>query len=669
MSQFHGNEITISLVLFCWLLMTGLGSLLAKCVRHSSLTSYALLCLLAGLWPLVQLIGIRYFREAFFLHGSSPGFYRIFFFIASTTAPYCLLSGFVLPYALHVLKRFDETWTSGKLYLTDSVGDITGGILFSFVLVYLLKPFKTVALTSGLLIVASLLILRKDRRYGLLCLGILIAGIFMLFALSRHVEESTLTGQYGHILRYMESPYGRIVITQEGRQHTFWESGLPLYSSGDTIGSEEKIHYPLSQLERVEEVLLISGGLGETLKEIMKYHPKGIDYIELDPLLTRAAEALGFIEKTPGLEVINSDGRHYIRTTGKKYDAVIIDLPAPDTFQINRFFTSEFFALCKRILSEGGILSFGLDYSANYISPVREAKLATISSTVGRHFQNILVLPGEEAVFLCRDGNLWSDVPGRLEKKGINTVYIQGFYRGNVTAERIEALRDRISVQKPLNRDFEPRVMGILFKEWFLRHGSSPGIMGFVVLLLTVVYLIYVKKEEYILFSTGMVTMGVEMIVIMTYQVLYGSIYLKVGAVVTAFLMGLLPGAYLGNRRRSGIFRGLVLTEGLFLGLLFIALIWMVFFKSGLHEFHFLAFGFTFAFFCGYQFPVVTALIGEGRSPATGCLGADLSGAALGTLLAGTLLIPLQGIPKTIIFLILVKLSSMVIMLMARGRR
>jgi spermidine synthase len=38
LSQFHGNEVTISLVLFSWLLLTGLGSLAAKPVKRSSLT-------------------------------------------------------------------------------------------------------------------------------------------------------------------------------------------------------------------------------------------------------------------------------------------------------------------------------------------------------------------------------------------------------------------------------------------------------------------------------------------------------------------------------------------------------------------------------------------------------------------------------------------------------
>ena len=154
LSQFHGNEITISLSLFCWLLLTGIGSLVAKFVKSSSLTLYTLLLLLIALWPLLQIVCIRGFRDAIFIHGASPGLYQIFFYIMVTTAPYCLLIGFILPYALKALNRGNGAFTSGELYITDSIGDISGGVLFSFILVYWVNPFKTIAITSGLMVAA-----------------------------------------------------------------------------------------------------------------------------------------------------------------------------------------------------------------------------------------------------------------------------------------------------------------------------------------------------------------------------------------------------------------------------------------------------------------------------------------------------------------------------------
>ncbi|MFH1952948.1 MAG: hypothetical protein ABIL06_15170 [Pseudomonadota bacterium] len=87
LTQFSGNEITISLVIFCWLLMTGIGAFAAKLIKGGGLKAYAPLILIIAIWPLLQLIGIRELREIFFIHGVSPGFYAIFFYMLIQLAP------------------------------------------------------------------------------------------------------------------------------------------------------------------------------------------------------------------------------------------------------------------------------------------------------------------------------------------------------------------------------------------------------------------------------------------------------------------------------------------------------------------------------------------------------------------------------------------------------
>jgi spermidine synthase len=669
LSQFHGNEITISLVLFCWLLLTGLGSLAAKGVRRPSTKLYTILILIIGVWPLLQLLLIRECREIFFTHGASPGFYPIFFYILFIIAPYCFLVGFVLPYALQVLQEARYDFTSGELYLTDSMGDISGGILFSFVLVYWLKPFPTIAVTSSLLIAVGLLFLIRYKRFALLALSGAIVLLFVYYAVNPVFERETLRSQYGQIVRYLESPYGRIVVTREGKQHTFWESGVPFYSGADVIRSEEKVHYALCQLERAAHVLLVSGGLGLTLAEVAKYHPKRVDYVELDPHLTDVALALGALKKAPYLEVINMDGRHHIKTTKRRYDAVIIDLPDPDTFQINRFFTSEFFSLVKSVLKEGGVMASGMKYSPNYVSDIRRRKLSSLYRTASLHFKTILLLPGEEAYFLCRDGNLSPDIPARLKEKSIRTAYLEGFFYGNATRERIAQLNRIADADEYINTDFEPRLMNIVFQEWFMKHGTSPGYFVAIWIGLTVLYILFMRREEYVLFSTGLVTMGAEMLVIFAFQVIYGYIYLKVGAIVTAFLVGLLPGAIVGNLWGRGGAEKLFLTEGLLLLFLLLFYGWVAYLRTELHPTWFLIYCVCFSFLCGCQFPIAASIIGERNSPAAGLLAADMYGASVGTLATGTLLIPLFGIQFAVIFLILMKVSSSLVILLRGGAR
>ncbi len=668
LTQFNGNEIIISLVIFCWLLMTGIGALTAKFVKGGGPKVYAPLILIIAIWPLLQIIGIRGFREFFFIHGVSPGFYPILFYILITVTPYCLLTGFVLPFSQNVLNISHYPFESGDLYITDSIGDIAGGAIFSFILVYLLKPFPIIAITSSLLILVALLLLVKQRQYPLLVGALIVGSGFYLFSTNSRFETFTLSGQYGDIVHYLESPYGRIVITKEGSQHTFWESGLPLYSDSNIISSEEKVHYPLSQLNRVETLMLVSGGLGETLKEVSKYRPAHVDYLELDPHLTDAAQDLGVIKKAPFLEIINTDARRYIKTTTKKYDAILIDLPDPATFQINRFFTEEFFALSKRILKKGGILSLNLEYSPNYISDIGKKKLSTLYNSARMHFKNVLILPGEQAYFLLSDRELHSDIPSLLKAKKISTSYIEGFFHGNVTGERIKQLEERLDRNEPLNTDFEPRLINIVFQEWFIKYGTHPGYFIAILLGLTLIYLVFMRREEYILFSTGFATMGVEMLIIFAFQVIYGYVYLEIGAIITAFLLGLLPGAIAGKQWRIKIGLKITVSEIAILSLLVIFFLWISCFKSELHPLYFLSFCFLFSFLCGFQFPVAAEIIGEEKSPAAGCLAADLCGAAVGTLVTGTVLIPLWGMRFAVVFLILVKISSIVLIMFGRRR-
>lgn len=668
LSQFSGNEITISLVLFSWLLLTGLGSLLARPVNRPSLSLYTILCLFLAVWPIVQVSLIRGLRELFFVHGVSPGFYQTLFFITVMILPYCVSVGFILPCSLKVMAGMGISFDSGDLYITDSIGDIIGGMLFSFFLVYRLKPFGAIAVMSTVLIIAGLMLSFRIKNRFVLVAGLLLVCIFFIISANREFEISTLKKQYGDIVQYSESPFGRIIVTKEGQQYSFWESGLPLYSNEDIVSSEEKTHYPLSQLDDCTNILLISGGLGETLKEVYKHRPERVDYVELDPNLTDIAQEMGIIPKMPGLNIINQDGRHYIESTDIKYSAIIVDLPDPATFQINRFFTREFIFSCKKVLTEDGVLSFNLDYSQNYISDIRKSKLSITHNTLKGFFRNVLLLPGENAYFICGDSNLKTDIPELLRAKSVETSYIDGYFYGNVTEARIRKLKNSLDPDEHINTDFRPRVMNVVFKEWFSKQGRSPKYFIIALALLTAIYIIFMRREEYILFSTGMATMGVEMLIIFVYQVLFGYIYLKIGAIVTVILLGLLPGSIIGKANREGKWRHLAISEIILLALLVLFFLWLNLYKEGLHQLFFLVYCFIFSFFCGYQFPIVTNIIGENRSPAAGCIAADLAGAALGTVLIGTILIPLGGIHSAIIFLLLVKVSSFFLLLIRKTK-
>jgi spermidine synthase len=333
LTQFEGNEIIIALILFGWLILGGIGTLAAHTVSRGrwkvtrKRLGWLSLCLTA-VAPL-QIIAIRLFRDSFFIHGTSVGFYPTLGYIFCLITPYCLMLGFVLPYSLFVLRAQAPEYPGARIYILDNLGDISGGALFSFALVFLFSPLQAVFLAHLPLVVASMILFPAGQRLRpgpMLATGLALA----LLAGGMFIEKTSLEPVEGDLVDYRESLYGRITVHRDREQLTIFEDGIPLFSSQNLIMAEESIHYPLAQVNNPKDILLISAE-GGIMEELAKYAPRTIDYVELNPEVTRVLFGFGLIEKITGLEVIHRDGRAYLADTDKIYDAIIVNLPEPDT--------------------------------------------------------------------------------------------------------------------------------------------------------------------------------------------------------------------------------------------------------------------------------------------------------------------------------------------------
>jgi spermidine synthase len=190
LAQFQGNEFVIALILFNWLILGGIGTILCRRITRNFWTATAsclgwLSLLLTGL-PAVQILAIRYLRNVFFIHGSSVGFYSILFYSFLVTAPYCLMIGFVLPYSLFVIRTSDPDYPGARIYITDNLGDVSGGALFSFVLVFWVSPMTAVFLSNLPLLLSVILLFHHFSRHrfsaylgAVATLAVLTAGIFL----------------------------------------------------------------------------------------------------------------------------------------------------------------------------------------------------------------------------------------------------------------------------------------------------------------------------------------------------------------------------------------------------------------------------------------------------------------------------------------------------------
>ncbi|MEJ2170650.1 MAG: hypothetical protein P8X90_34590, partial [Desulfobacterales bacterium] len=313
LTQFQGNEIVIALILFNWLILGGLGTQLARTVgcRHKATAErLAWLSLILAALAMLQILALRRLRDIIFIQGSSVGFYPTWLFSFLIIAPYCLLLGFVLPYSLFVLRADTADYPGARIYITDNIGDIAGGVLFSFVLVYLVNPLTAIFLAHLPLLAATYLLFAPSRRKRS---GVILANasVAVFLAGSILLEMPSLAPPEGSLVYYRETRYGRIAVHRDREQLTLFEDGVPVFSSQNLSSAEETIHYPLSQLDEIQHVLLISAE-GGVMAELKKYRIESVDYVELDPAVAAVQFRFDLIRKIDGLHVVHQDARAYL---------------------------------------------------------------------------------------------------------------------------------------------------------------------------------------------------------------------------------------------------------------------------------------------------------------------------------------------------------------------
>jgi len=663
LTQLQGNEFVIALILFNWLVWGGLGTLaahrLSRRVLEPTAANLILLSLaLAALAP-VHLMAIRLVPRLIFTPGASVGFYASFGYSFLTCGPYSFLVGLVLPYGLFVIRRQAPQFPGNAIYLADNAGDIAGGAGFAFVLVHLATPFQALALAHAALMFAVLLVYQATGGKGDLWIGAVAVGVLLGAGVAG--EQASLRPQAGQLAFWVESPYGRLCVVQDADQVSLFEDGVPAAFSQDPAGAEEAVHYALVQPESVRRVLMISAEAG-MMAEAAKYRPEAVDWVEVNPAAAALMQRFNLIEPVAGLNLVLEDGRRFLARTDRRYDAIIVSVAEPATFQANRFFTDRFFQLARDHLSDQGVVSFAVQGYDNYISDIQWQKMALLKATAGRYFRHVVLIPGSRIYFVCANRPLRTDIARRLAAKGIATAYLADYFEGNVTAGRLAEVNAVADPDLAPNTDFQPRLLRIAFSQWFAVFGATPVAFVIGLAAAAAIYLRRLSRENFVLFSTGFGLMGSEILVIFAFQVFFGYIYLQIGLIVTVFLAGLFPGALAAGRLQSDPGRGLMACDLALIVLITAFTAALLLIADRLPAWLFLAFGFVAAMVCGFQFPLVLAIGGQQETATTRAFSADLMGAAAGTLVTSVVLMPYMGLMGAAAGIVGLKCISLAVM-------
>jgi spermidine synthase len=126
------------------------------------------------------------------------------------------------------------------------------------------------------------------------------------------------------------------------------------------IYHEMLAHVPLFAIEEPKQALIIGGGDGGALREVLKHPLEGATMVELDPGVVQLSRehlpslSAGAFED-PRAELIIGDGAKFLAETDRRFDLIIIDSTDP-VGPGEVLFTEEFYRNCQRCLTDQGIL-------------------------------------------------------------------------------------------------------------------------------------------------------------------------------------------------------------------------------------------------------------------------------------------------------------------------
>ncbi|MDV3426181.1 MAG: polyamine aminopropyltransferase [Bacillota bacterium] len=134
-------------------------------------------------------------------------------------------------------------------------------------------------------------------------------------------------------------------------------------------------HVPMAVNPEIKNVLIIGGGDGGAVRELIRYKTIGnIDVVEIDELVVKVSrQYLNFTAdsfKDERVRIFIDDGVNFVKKSEKKYDLIIIDSTDP-IGPGEGLFTLDFYKNCYRLLREDGIL-INQNESPYYINNAKE---------------------------------------------------------------------------------------------------------------------------------------------------------------------------------------------------------------------------------------------------------------------------------------------------------
>lgn len=384
------SVIVTSLIIGIFLLFLALGYKKGGEKQNNLQKSLSYNFLIAALW---LGIGLSYiFTLSFF--GIIQKFlghhfiYPLIAYLLFIIAPLIYILGQTIPITMNMSKQTQSIGTvGGNMMSLSTVGSFLGATITSLIFMQYFGVAWTIFI-NYLLLFGLFILLFANKHSLLFLLAMTVSATLLIYGLNIQIEDDlfVLTNNYAN---YRILNNKNFTLKYDDEKILSINNSLSSYTNGAYRGFSyvEFIKDMLfSQLGLRNAEILVLGAGGFTFSA-ENTHENKITYIDIDKQIKNVV-LKHFHDKINGV-LIGDDARHFVHTSDKHYQAIIVDAYTNIRSIPSYLITFQFMQELKNILNPNGMIIFNM-----VINPtLKDAYSKRIDNTIQAIFKNCMAIP------------------------------------------------------------------------------------------------------------------------------------------------------------------------------------------------------------------------------------------------------------------------------------
>lgn len=289
----------------------------------------------------------------------------------------------------------DAARSVGQAYAANTLGAIGGAVLASMLLIPALGTQHAQVALIILSLISALIVFRPRGATGSLLAGIAVIAVMMVslklpripWELVAYGRQIATTDYDAKALFFGEGMNSSVAVSETPEGSRFFHvAGKTEASSLEKDMRLQRMlgHIPALLHPNPKSVLIVGCGAGVTAGTFI-VHPsiERIVICDIEPLIPRVVAEFFSREnydvlRSPRVEVVYDDARHFIATTTEKFDIITSDPIHPWVKGSAVLYSKEYFELCRARLNPGGLVTQWV--------PFYESDRAVVQSEIATFF-------------------------------------------------------------------------------------------------------------------------------------------------------------------------------------------------------------------------------------------------------------------------------------------